>query len=361
MVSKPGAVELSAVVMCGGSGTRFWPASRRRSPKQFLRLLGKTSLIQDTVARLEGLVPPERIYLLAGEEHSDLLRRHLPQVSSDNYILEPAPRNTGPALALAARVLEARSPSAVIAALPADHSISNAEGFRRALGLAAAAAAERGAIATLGITPDVPETGYGYIEIGDELSGGLRAVERFVEKPSQQKAEEYLRGGRHLWNSGMFAMPLDALVRELKRQQPRIWRPLWQEMDGPDSPDFAAELERLYPTLPKISIDYAVMEGAEQVLCIPSEFGWNDLGSWSALEKLWGADGAGNAADSRYYAVDSHGNIVSGGRSEIALVGVENMVVVERDGVVLVCAKERCQELRELIALLEHEGRDDLL
>jgi mannose-1-phosphate guanylyltransferase len=353
--------QLSVVVMCGGSGTRFWPASRRTTPKQFLRLFSKSSLVQETVARLEGLVPPELIFLLAAREHADLLRRHLPNIPADNYILEPAARNTGPALALAARRLEQFSPSMVIAALPADHSISDNKEFRRCLGLGWAAAKRPGVIATLGIKPDVPETGYGYIELGKEAGNGVKEVKRFVEKPTLKRAQEFLKKGNYLWNSGMFILRADTLTDQMKRHQPQIWKTIWEKVPPPGSPGFDGALAELYPKLAGISIDYAIMERAQGVVCVPATFGWNDLGSWTALEKLWGKDKAGNASNDRYYSIDSSGNVVSRGGGEIALLGVKDLVVVERGGVVLVCAKDRCQDLRKMIELLERDGRNDLL
>jgi mannose-1-phosphate guanylyltransferase len=356
-----GKLKLNAVIMCGGSGTRFWPASRRSRPKQFLRLAGESSLIQDTVSRLEGLAPSERVYLLAAEEHRELLSSHLPQVPPENYILEPAPRNTGPALALAARFLEAKSPSSILAALPSDHSIADNESFLDCLRTAAEAASTEGVIATIGIKPDSPETGYGYIEIAEEAEGAAYPVRRFVEKPDLETASLYCEGGRHLWNAGIFVTRADTMAAQFREHQPMIWQGLWENLPDPSEEDFVSRLAETYPELPKISIDYAVMEKAKGVVCVPGDFGWNDLGSWKALEKLWNPDGSGNYVSGGCHAVDSRGNIVAGDGREIALIGVDNLVVVERDDVVLVCAKERCQEVRKLAEQLEKEGREDLL
>ncbi len=354
-------VELNAVIMCGGSGTRFWPASRRSKPKQFLRLGGERSLIQQTVDRLEGLVPLERIFLLAAHGHRELLAEHLPKVPLSNCIIEPAARNTAPALALAARVLGARSPEAVMAALPADHTVAEPEGFRRCLAAAADAAAQEGVIATIGIEPEWPETGYGYIEMGGGIEGDVRKVNRFIEKPEVEDAQKYVNDGRHLWNAGIFVMRADTLEAEFKRQQPELWETIWQKLPDPGSEGFAKGLLLLYPGLEKISIDYAVMENAGKVVCVPGSFSWNDLGSWKALEKLWKADEAGNRSDRGFYSIDSRGNIVSGGEKDVALIGVENLVIVSRGDVVLVCDKERSQDVRALIEMLEREGREDLL
>jgi mannose-1-phosphate guanylyltransferase len=361
MVGGKGGVELNAVIMCGGSGTRFWPASRRTLPKQFLRLGGERSLIQRTVDRLEGLVPLERVYLLAAREHMALLAEHLPEFPVANLILEPAARNTAPALALAARVLGAKSPAAMMAALPADHTVADPEGFRSCLATACEAASEKGVIATIGIKPEWAETGYGYIEVGGEVGAGSRTVKRFVEKPSVEMARKYVAGERHLWNAGIFVMRADTLEEEFKRVEPVMWETIWRKLPAPGTEGFPKGLLLLYPGLEKKSIDYAVMEKAGNVVCVPGDFGWNDLGSWKALEYLWKADAAGNASDGRYYSVDSRGNIISCGGKEVALIGVRDLVVVCRGDVVLVCDKERSQEVRKLIELLEREGRGDLL
>lgn len=353
--------KLCAVIMCGGSGTRFWPASRRQMPKQFLRLNNKTSLIQDTVARLDGIVPTERIYLLAAEGHENMLKRHVPDIPAENYILEPEARNTGPALALAARRLEEKGGDLVMAALPADHAIRDAKGFGESLKTAAKFAAKSDNIVTIGIKPDVPETAYGYIELGEDLGEEVRSVIKFVEKPPLEKALEYLNAGRFVWNAGMFIVSVSTLVEEFRKNEPGIYKPLWEKVPAYGDAGHDRNLRDIYPTLPKVSVDYAVMEKAENVACLPAKFDWNDLGSWSALEKYWGKDKHGNAAGTRYYSIGSTGNIIAGAGRDIALIGVQDLIIVEREDVVLVCAKERSQEVKDLLELLKEEGREDLL
>jgi mannose-1-phosphate guanylyltransferase len=356
-----GDVKLSAVIMCGGSGTRFWPASRRNNPKQFLRLNNQTSLLQDTVTRLEGVIPPERIFLLAANKDEENLKRHVPDIPRDNYILEPDARNTGPALALAARRLEKSAGDAVIAALPADHAIKNEKGFHQTLKIAADHAQKSKSIVTIGIPPDSPETGYGYIEMGDEMEPGVKSVIKFVEKPSLEKALEYLSKGRYVWNAGIFVCRVDMLAKAFKVHQPAIYKALWDKVPPFGSAGYDRSLRDVYPALPKISIDYAIMEKEDSVACVPAQFDWNDLGSWSALEKYWEKDKNGNVSSGRYYSIESKGNIIASAGREIALIGVEDLIIVERDDVVLVCAKERSQDVKELIELLEKEERDDLL
>lgn len=353
--------KLCAVIMCGGSGTRFWPASRKKTPKQFLRLNETSSLIQETVKRLEGLIPNERIFLLAAESHKEYLERHLPDIPTDNYILEPSARNTGPALALAARRLESISPDLIMAALPADHAIKDVKGFCNTLEIAAKHAVSGESIVTIGIKPDAPETGYGYIEIGENVSETVRSVVQFVEKPKLKKAQEYLESGRYVWNAGIFVTRVDVLSEGFRKYEPAIYKNIWEKVPAWGNPGHDSLLRDIYPKLNKVSIDFAIMEKAESVTCVPAQFDWNDLGSWNALEKYWGQDKQGNSANTKYYAIESKGNIISGTGRDIALIGVEDMIVVERGDVVMICKKERSQEVKEMIAILEKNKRDDLL
>lgn len=353
--------QLCAVIMCGGSGTRFWPASRSETPKQFLRLGGTSSLIQDTVARLKGLIPADRIFLLAAEGHKEHLHRHVPDIPDKNYILEPTARNTGPALALAAKRLESISPDIVMAALPADHAIKDVKGFQANIKRAADYARKKSVVVTIGITPDSPETGYGYIELGEEEEEGIRSVIKFVEKPPLKQALVYLSSGRFVWNGGIFVSRIDTLIEGFRKHEPAIYKPLWEKLPPFGAAGFDSRLHEIYPQLPSVSIDYAVMEKLAAVSCVPAQFDWNDLGSWSALEKYWGKDKAGNASSGRYYSIDSEGNIISSGSLEIALIGVNDMVIVERNDVILICAKERSQDVKQLLDLLKKEDREDLL
>lgn len=353
--------KLCAVIMCGGSGTRFWPASRKSLPKQFLKLNSNASLIQETVNRLKGLIPEERIFLLAAANHRDNLRRHLPDVPETNYILEPAARNTAPALALAAKRIEAMGDDYIAAALPADHAITDEKGFRDTLKQAAVHAGESGDIVTIGVKPDRPETGYGYIEMGEEKGRRVHAVVRFVEKPDIDKAREYLKKGNYVWNAGIFVYRNDVMISSFKEHAEKIYKPLWDSVSAWGSPGFDSELKDTYPKLPKISIDYAVMEKVKEAACIPARFDWNDLGSWIALEGYWGRDKRGNAASGQYFSLDSSNNIISTAGREVALIGVEDLIVVERGDVVLICKKDRGQDVKNMVELLKKEDREDLL
>jgi mannose-1-phosphate guanylyltransferase len=353
--------KLCAVIMCGGSGTRFWPGSRQSLPKQFLKLKSDASLIQETVSRLEGLVPQERVFLLAAANHKDNLRRHLPDIPETNFILEPSARNTAPALALAAKRIEAMGDDYIMAALPADHAIKDEKGFRDTLKTACEYAASSPGVVTIGIKPTRPETGYGYIELGEQIQKNVNEVIQFVEKPELPKAEEYLASKRYVWNGGIFVVRVNVLINGLKKHAAKIYKPMWEQLPGWGDANFPTKLDDIYNKLPKVSIDYALMEEAENTACVSAGFDWNDLGSWNALEAYWGKDSEGNASDGNYFSIDSAGNIVSTGGREVALIGVENLIVVERNDVVMICAKDRSQDVKKMVELLEKEGRDDLL
>jgi mannose-1-phosphate guanylyltransferase len=353
--------KLCAVIMCGGSGTRFWPGSRKNLPKQFLKLSSDASLIQETVKRLEGLIPQNQIFLLAAESHKENLQRHLPDIPADNYILEPGARNTAPALALAAKRIEAMGDDYVLAALPADHAIQDKKAFRETLAIAAEHAHKHENIVTIGIKPDKPETGYGYIETGEELEKDVLSVVRFVEKPNREKAEEYLKSGNYVWNGGIFVVRADALKSAFKKHASKIYKIMWEQVSAWGNPDFSAKLKEQYAKLPKISIDYAVMEKAKGVACVPARFDWNDLGSWDALEAYWGQDNKGNAASGSYYSIDSQNNVISTAGRDVALIGVDDLIIVERSDVVMICKKDRSQDVKKMVELLQNEDREDLL
>jgi len=353
MSAKP---ELFAVILAGGSGTRFWPASRRKLPKQFLAVGGKRSLIAETAARLGSLVPPERRLVIAGEEHAPLVRKALPRLPPENLLCEPAARNTAACVAWAALEVERRSSGAVHAILPADHVIRPAALFRTALAAAAQEARSGGALVTFGIRPTFPATGYGYIHTGPEVARqkkvAVHAVERFVEKPDAERAARFLSAGDHLWNSGMFVWTTHAILEAMRRTAPDVVGPL--ERAGT-----TAAILRAYPSLPSVSVDVAVLEKAAGVRVIPAPFEWSDVGSWPALEEVLDLDAQRNGAagGATLLAEGSRGCIAYGKKGQlIALLGVEDLVVVRAGDAVLVCRKDRAQDVKAIVARLEREG-----
>lgn len=345
-----------AAILAGGSGTRFWPLSRRDHPKQLLELTeGSPTLVAQTVERLAPLVPESHCRIICGRSHDAPIAQVLPRIPR---LVEPAARNTAAPVALACLWAQMEAPDAVVAILPADHHIRDEAGFRAALASAEAAAAD-GAIVTLGIQPTRPETGYGYIEVGEPLGEGpARKVVAFREKPDTAGAEAYLAGGRHLWNAGIFVFRADVMWAELERHIPELTSALATVTDVGDS----AGLEQAWAAVPRISIDYAVMEKTDRAAVIPADVGWSDVGSFAALPEVQGVDAEGNLRVGDTLVLDTTGSIVEsrGGRL-VALVGCEDLVVVDTADAVLVVPRAQAQRVRDLVTALEDAGREDVL
>jgi mannose-1-phosphate guanylyltransferase len=341
-----------AVIMAGGSGTRFWPQSRRRRPKQFLSIDQRRTLLQATAHRLRGLVPASRIAVVAPAEHVGLIRRQLPTLRRDNVFIEPAARGTAACLALAAARIAQRDPGAVMAVFSADHSIDDVAQFHRCVRRAFETAETQDCLVTFGIPPTSPETGYGYIEIGAPLRAGAPRVNwavRFVEKPDRRAAGRFVDGGRHLWNSGMFFWRVSTFRAALQRHAPQVARVMAALEEARHS---GATARRLYQRLPADSIDVAVMERAERVAVVAATFDWSDVGSWDAMAALWGTDGAGNARRGDALLVDCRNTIAYGTSRVVAVLGAEDLVVVESPDAVLVCPRSRAQDVRRVVDAL---------
>lgn len=339
--------ELFAVLMAGGSGTRFWPASRRALPKQFLPIGSAKPLLRETFERLEGLVAPDHVLVVANQSHARHVRALLPEMPAENLLLEPVGRNTTPCIAWAASVIEARAPASVQIVLPSDHVIRPAARFRELLATAARAAAAEPVLVTLGVRPTFPSTGFGYIERGEAPgAGGLQRVARFVEKPDKARAEEFLASGRFCWNAGIFVWSTAAILAALAEHAPRTLEVARGFVRRGDRRGFAA--------LEAIAIDRSVLERAGNVRVLPLDVEWNDVGSWTALPELQGS-GAGGGAE--LVALESSNCIAWAPAGEVvALLGVHDLVVVHSGKVTLVCPRERAQDVRALVA--EMEKRD---
>lgn len=350
--------------MAGGSGTRFWPRSTRDEPKQFLKLFGERSMLQATADRLNPLVPPERIWVITNQRYEKLVRQQLPEVPGRQVVGEPVGRNTAPCVALAAALLKQKDPEATMIVLPADHLIGDPDEFRSVLGAAASKTGnDPQGLITIGIRPDHPETGYGYIEYlkgekcGETEGHPVCEVKRFREKPDRQTARSFLESGNFLWNSGMFVWKAGTILRRFGDHLPQVGRLLGPLQDALEDGETREGITAFYEKCPSISIDYGIMEKADRVWVIPGDFRWNDVGSWSAVFELREKDGQGNVVRTEnLLAEDSSGNLVhSESGKMIALVGMENTAVVETEDAILVCRLDRAQDVKQIVKRLEED------
>ena len=343
-------------IMAGGSGERFWPMSRQRTPKHLLKLFSDRTLVEETVRRLDGVVPRENIFVLTNEVQLPGTRAALPFLQPGQIIAEPAKRDTAPAAALATGLVKARNPDAVLALLPADSLIEDGATAARQLATALARGATTDAMLTFAIKPSYPATGFGYLEMAEELphlaGGGVcRRVRRFVEKPDLATAEAYVASGNYAWNAGVFVWRVHAFLAEADRHAPELAAFVRAFPAG----DPTAYLAERFPTLPKISVDYAIMEKAARVETILAEYDWDDVGTWTALPSHLPKDAAGNTVRGTVRVLDAKNNIALGNGRAIALVGVQDLVVVETADAVLVCHRDAVQEIKKLMPELPKE------
>jgi len=349
-------MTLYPVVMAGGSGTRFWPLSRKARPKQFLALATNRPLIVETVDRLKGLATPARTYVVCGPVHARAVRRLLPRLPAANVVVAPVARNTAPAIGLATLHVQARDPDGVLAVLPSDHHVADVPGFREVLEQAAEVAAS-GALVTIGIRPTRPETGYGYIRVGEPIDGKAARVRAFVEKPDAPTAAGYLSSGEYLWNGGIFVFTARAMRDAIARHLPELDAVLERIAPTLGTSRYSAALRRNFPKAPAISIDYGVMEKARQIAVVPGDFGWSDVGSFAALPEVRPADPRGNVVVGKgAVLVDSGGCVVVGSGRPLGVVGLRDMVVVDSGDAVLVVPRDRSQDVRAVVQLLKSKG-----
>ena len=352
-----------AVIMAGGGGTRLWPLSRQARPKQMLQLIDDHTLFQMAVRRLESLFPPERILVVTNAQHSVELSKQVPEWPESSFLLEPMPRGTAAAIGLAAAFLHSQHPGSLMAVLTADHYIGNPAEFHRIL-QAAAELAQQGHLVTLGIDPTYPATQYGYIHKGELLGavGGYQAfhVQRFKEKPETAEAQRMLESGDFAWNSGMFIWRTDRILEEFEQHLPDLFAALEEISRAWDKPGFDRVLNELWPRIAAQTIDYGIMEHASNVVVIPAkDLAWNDVGSWTSLFDVLDTDSDGNLIlHGQHVSLDSHDSLVHSNGQErmIVTVGIKDLVVVDTGDVLLICSKERSQDLRKIIELLKEKG-----
>jgi mannose-1-phosphate guanylyltransferase len=351
--------------MAGGSGTRLWPLSRQGRPKQAIELIDKRTMFQHAVDRLETLLPPEQVLVVTAREHAEVLAAQVPHVPKENFIIEPLARGTAGAIGLAAVYLHQRVKDAVLAVLTADHYIRDVDRFRRALS-AAAQVAREGAIVTLGIKPSFPSTGFGYISrrerVGQVDGLDVYAVDRFVEKPDAARATEFLKSGLYSWNSGMFIWRLSRIMAEFAGQMPAFYVQLQTVAEALGTPREAQVLAEVWPQVRKETIDYGVMEGAQDVVILPVDIGWTDIGDWAAIYALHEGDEAGNVVvGAEHVGVGTSDSFIRGGKKLIATIGLEDVIIIDTDDVLLVCPRNRAQDVKMIVEQLQKDGRAEYL
>ncbi len=357
---------MMALIMAGGSGTRFWPKSRESHPKQLLQIVDAGTMLQNTVGRLHPAIPPEKIFIVCKEVQREAILAQVPQLPATNVIVEPWGKNTAPCIGLAALFMRRRFGDEVMAVLPADHLVRPAENFRDTLQAAAKIAAEFPVLITVGIHPAYPATGYGYIQCSDETiaNGKIKAlkVKTFAEKPNLETAKRFLASGDFLWNSGMFVWRVSTIMAKFEEHLPQLSDGL-QEIDQQlGKPAERETINRVYQQIKSISIDYGVMEKAGEVVVLPSNFEWNDIGSWDEVYKLSVKDKDGNALCEQDHALyESSGCLIDVPGKTVAAIGLQNMIVVETEDALLICARERAQDVKELVELLKRKKKTELL
>jgi mannose-1-phosphate guanylyltransferase len=357
-----------AVIMAGGGGTRLWPISRKETPKQLLPLLGKETLFQGTVARLEKLFPPERILIVTVAEQAREMQKQVPSIPVENYLIEPAPRGTASVVALAAAVLQKRDPQAIMAIQTSDHYIRNRDLFHYLI-RAAFDVAQKNYLVTLGITPNYPSTAYGYIQQGEPLDGDYKypvyMVERFVEKPDEEAAQKLLRSGDHSWNSGMFVWRADAILAEIERQMPELFAVVRKIAAAWGTVEQDSVLQSYWFDLKSQTIDYGVMEKAERVAVLPAGgLGWNDVGSWDSLFDVLLPDMNGNVStNGQHLAIDTNNTLIYTRDEErlVVTIGLDDMVVVDAGDVLMICKVDQSQKVRDVVEHLKKHHQEKYL
>lgn len=346
--------------MAGGTGTRFWPVSRKNKPKQFLKISGDKSMIQLTAERLQGAVEQKDIYVVTAQSQVELVREHLPQLPEQNIIIEPFGMNTAPCIGLSLAYLADKvDPDESIVVLPADHVILKPELFRASLELAEQPAGE-GYLVTFGIVPDYPATGYGYIEAGEKQSEAIFHVKQFKEKPDLQTAQKFLKQGNFYWNSGMFFWKFKTIYAAFEQYLPQVTalleeiRLIWKHQNH------QTNIADIYAKMPRTPIDIGIMEKAEKRAVIPVDYGWSDVGSWKALADISPVDKDGNYLPSKHLAIDSQGNYIISDKF-VSLIGVQNLVLIETEDAILITTKERSEDVKKVVDTLTADKQNNLL
>lgn len=349
-----------AVILAGGQGTRFWPISRTRKPKQFLSFTASgLSLISETAKRVAPVCGNDNIWVMTNQVQKELVREHVPAA---HVVCEPVARNTAASLGLAATYISKQDPEAVLISLPSDHVVKDEEAFRKVISDAVELADAQDLLVTIGIRPTFAHTGYGYILRGAPLASGGFTVRRFYEKPNQERANEYFESGNFFWNSGMFVWKARVLIQEIEEYMPAMYTSLMEIQEAIGSPDEDKVLAEQFADMESISIDFGVLEHARNCAVIPADsFGWSDVGSWDAWAEYFQRDSAQNMVEGDVLLLDSQDCIVKADKRMIALLGMDDIVVIDSGDALLICPRERVQDVRKIVQELREKGRDDLI
>lgn len=356
-------MKKAALIMAGGRGERFWPKSRKSLPKQFLSLTddGRT-MIQLTVERILPVVSMEDIYISTNKAYRQLVLEQLPKLPPENILCEPVGRNTAPCIGLGAVHMAKKYGDALMMVLPSDHLIKYQKMFLNALKDGCSLAQEGSNLVTIGITPDYPETGYGYVKFRpDEAVGNAYAVERFVEKPDKETAKEYLESEEYLWNSGMFIWKVSTILSNIRQFLPEMSKGLDKISEAIGTDRQEMELEKIFPAFESVSVDYGVMEKAGHIYILPGVFGWDDVGSWLAVERIQKSNESGNVVTGNIITIGSRNNIIQGGSKLIAAVGLEDLIIVDTEDATLICDKGSAADIKQVLENLKICNRDEYL
>ncbi|SKA03724.1 mannose-1-phosphate guanylyltransferase [Selenihalanaerobacter shriftii] len=357
---------ITPLIMAGGIGSRFWPLSRKHQPKQFLNLVDEDqSMIQATVSRISELASHEDIFIATNQDYATDIQMQLSEIPKDNITIEPMGKNTAACIGLAALYIERKDPEAVMVVLPSDHLIKNQERYLEIVEEAAEIAKMEDRLVTIGIKPNHPETGYGYIHYDqkDKLEGNedIFAVKEFTEKPDRKTAKQFLDQGTYLWNSGMFVWQVSTIRKMFKKYMPKLHQALERMKEAIGTESEFEVLTKEFEKLDSISIDYGIMEKADDIYVIPGDFGWDDVGSWPALERVREADKAGNVVKGNHIGLETKNSIIQGNGKLITTVGLEDVVIVDTEDAILICDKKKAQDIKKLRKQLAESGFENCL
>lgn len=357
--------NLFTLIMAGGSGTRFWPRSKAAKPKQYLNLFGNDSLLQSTIKRFSTFTETDNIYVVSGKSQAAVLEEQTPMLPKANLIYEPVGKNTLPCIGLAAMFAEKENPDGVMVVTPSDHLIENDELFRDTVLAAVKIAEERNGIVTVGITPTYPATGYGYVKTAEEITGSDKIrqfkVERFVEKPNEETAANYLKQGGFYWNSGMFIFKIPVFIDAMKQFAPALYSDLRKIQAELGKASFDQTLDTIYSAIEGISVDYGIMEHAKNIYLVEGNFVWNDLGSWESVYLTAEKDENGNAGAGESVIIDSKNSYIYSETGIIALVGLDDVIVVQDGNTTLVCKRDKAEEIKKVVDRLKAENKNQYL